>query len=117
MTAAERQRRYMRRLLAARATLKAISSHRPLPPQDPDRDLLQDDYEDGDGENFGPKTEEERWQWSAANLMGDVIAASAYWKREFGEWQKFRPPPELLKLMDDATEAWDALRRALERHE
>ncbi|XSC43434.1 hypothetical protein ACF1BQ_036585 [Bradyrhizobium sp. RDT10] len=70
--------------------------HRSLPPQDPNRDLLQDDY------NYGPQTEEERWQWSAANPFGDVIAAPAYWRREFGDWQKFSVSAELMALRDQA---------------
>jgi len=54
-------------------------------------------------------TPEQRWQWSAAALFGDLIAARAYWKREFGDWQTFRPPVELLALMDQASSVMQSL--------
>jgi hypothetical protein len=74
---------------------------------DPDRDLLQDTHPDA-------ITEEQRWQWSAANAAGDAIAMRAFWAREFGDWQRFKPPSELLTLAQDAVAAWQSLASDLE---
>ncbi|MBT1509495.1 hypothetical protein KIP88_03175 [Bradyrhizobium sp. SRL28] len=74
---------------------------------DPDRDLIQDMHPDA-------ITEEQRWQWSAANAAGDAIAMRAFWSREFGDWGRFKPPPELLTLAQEAVAAWQSLATDLE---
>lgn len=74
---------------------------------DPDRDLIQDMHPDA-------ITEEQRWQWSAANAAGDAVAMRAFWAREFGDWQRFKPPPELLTLAQEAMAAWQSLATDLE---
>jgi len=70
--------------------------------QDPERDLIQDEYPDA-------VELEDRWQMSAANAAGDAIAMRAFWSRQFGGWEKFEPPAQLKKLAAEAAAAWQAL--------
>jgi hypothetical protein len=94
-----RQKRYRRR-------------HRKkvLPPWSPDDDLIQDDPPD-----VHRMTEEDRWHWSAAYLFGDIVAADAYWRREFGDWQDIEPANELLVLLEQATEELQRLAVVIRR--
>jgi hypothetical protein len=78
------------------------------PPVELDYDLIQETHPD-------VVTTEQRWQWSALSLFRDLIAVQAYWKRQFGDWQKFRPPDELIALMDQASSAMQTLTSDLER--
>jgi hypothetical protein len=54
-------------------------------------------------------TDQQRWEWSAANFAGDTIAMRAKWTRQFGNWEKFERPPALVKLIDEAAKAWSEL--------
>lgn len=73
-----------------------------------DHDLIQDMHPDA-------VTPEQRWQWSALTVLADLVAARAYWKREFGDWKKFRPPSEIAILVEEATNALQAIASDLER--
>ena len=46
----------------------------------PPRDLIQEMHPDA-------ITAEQRWQWSAQSLLGDVIAARAFWDRKMPGWR------------------------------
>jgi hypothetical protein len=63
--------------------------------------LLEHDDEDD------PK--EERWQRSLGNIAGTVIAMHAFWTREFGDWQKFDCPSDLVTLAKQAAQAMTEL--------
>lgn len=53
--------------------------------------------------------EEERWQRSLGNLAGDAVSIRAFWTREFGEWEKFQAPSDLVTLAAQAAQAWTSL--------
>lgn len=80
-----------------------------VPPPNPallEHDLIQDSHPDA-------VTAEQRWQWSLGNAAGDAVAMAAFWRREFGAWDKFSRPPELVTLALQAADAWQALVREL----
>lgn len=98
LTAAERKRKQRERQ-------RNIA---PPPPPDPDRDLIQEMHPDA-------TSSEQRWQWSMSNAAGDAVAMGAYWNREFGNWQRFAPPTQLVTLAHQAAAAWKELAHDLER--
>jgi hypothetical protein len=59
------------------------------------------------------RTEEERWQTSCANFASYAATMRAYWKRQFGDWQKFEIPSALVMLANEAAETWAQLAREL----
>jgi len=54
-------------------------------------------------------TPEQFWQRSLSNLAGDAIAMRAYWTRQFGEWEKFEVPSNLVTVAEQAADAWTKL--------
>jgi hypothetical protein len=58
--------------------------------------------------------EEERWRNSLAAHAGEAIAMRARWKREFGAWQKFKVPSDLVTLAQQAAKEWGELAAHLE---
>lgn len=48
---------------------------------------------------------EERWQYSLANLCGDIIAIAPYWCKEFPGWEEFDCPSHIKTLLKDAATA------------
>jgi hypothetical protein len=48
---------------------------------------------------------EERWQYSLANLCGDIISMPAYWNKEFPGWEYFDCPSHIRTLLRDAATA------------
>jgi len=48
---------------------------------------------------------EERWQYSLANLCGDIISMPAYWNKEFPGWEDFNCPSHIRLLLKDAATA------------
>ena len=58
-------------------------------------------------------TDQDLWQRSLGNLAGDSIAMEAFWKRQFGDWEKFEGTSDLLTLTEHAAEAWNKLARKL----
>src|SRR4030095_11275874 len=80
----------------------------PLPPVDADHDLIQEMHPDA-------VTPEQRWRWSLSNAAGDALAMGAFWKREFGDWQRFHSSSELRTLAHQAAAAWQALAQDLAR--
>lgn len=81
-------------------------------PQPTIMDVMADgehDYADDE-----PLTLERRWQNSLGYLAGSAVATSAYWTKEFGEWQKFKAPSHLLRLAKQAAAAWQELVSKLE---
>jgi hypothetical protein len=107
----ERRQAEIEHLRKENAALKAALESEPVRRE---RSSAKVDATDRDLIEMHPDavTAEQRWQWSAANLFGDVVAAAAFWRREFGDWQKFRPPTELIALMDQAADAMQQLRAA-----
>jgi hypothetical protein len=62
----------------------------------------------------GCDTEEARWQGSAANMLGDVLAMRAFWTREFGAgWQKFEVPSSIVTLAKQAAKELEKLAAGL----
>lgn len=59
-------------------------------------------------------TDEERWQRSAANFLGDLLAMRAYWSKEFGEWERFKRPSMLVSLAEQAAKEWKELAKAVQ---
>jgi len=66
-----------------------------------------------DDDDKQPK--EERWQNALGGFAGSVIAMRDYWKKEFGDWEKFDCPPELATLVKEAKQAWDELEAHLDK--
>ncbi len=54
-------------------------------------------------------TPQDFWQCSLANLAGDAISMEAFWKCEFGDWEKFEVTSEQVTLAEQAAEAWTNL--------
>jgi hypothetical protein len=48
---------------------------------------------------------EERWQYSIANLCGDVVAIQSYWDKHFSGWKHFECPSHIKTLMREAATA------------
>jgi hypothetical protein len=65
-------------------------------------DVANEDVEDID-------TPEQFWQRSLGNLASDSIAMRAAWRRQFGAWEKFETPSDLITLAKRAAEAWSVL--------
>jgi hypothetical protein len=59
-------------------------------------------------------TAEERWQRSLSNLAGDAIALRAFWRKEFGDWEKFKAPSDLITLAKQAADEWAAIASQLD---
>lgn len=73
---------------------KKAAQHKPPAPSM--ADPIQDDCDDC-------LTDERRWQFSAANILGDILAMRAYWAREFGkDWRRFEKPTALIALAQQA---------------
>ena len=52
---------------------------------------------------------EERWQGSLGNYAADATAMCAAWKRDFGDWENFDCPSDLMTLAKQAAQAWTEL--------
>lgn len=48
---------------------------------------------------------EERWQYSLANLCGDILAIAPYWDKQFPGWEAFECPSHVRKLVREAATA------------
>jgi DNA-binding MarR family transcriptional regulator len=57
----------------------------------------------------------QQWQRSLGNLAGNAISMRAFWKRQFGDWEKFEVTSELVTLVRQAADMWTALAQQLER--
>jgi hypothetical protein len=55
------------------------------------------------------KLAEEQWQCSLTNIAGNAVSLRAFWKKTFGDWEKFEVPTDLLDLAKQAALAWDQL--------
>jgi hypothetical protein len=53
------------------------------------------------------------WQRSLSNLAGDAISMRAFWTRQFGDWEKFDAPSDLVTLAQQAAEAWQEVAQEL----
>jgi hypothetical protein len=71
---------------------------------------LGDDQEGDDEADL-----EKRWQNSLGSFTAGVVAMRAFWKKEFGDWEKFDCPPELATLVKEAKQAWDELEAHLDK--
>jgi hypothetical protein len=65
--------------------------------------------EPSQGECPDCETEQDFWERSFGNLAGDAISMRAFWKRQFGDWEKFEVTSELVTLAEQAAEAWTKL--------
>jgi hypothetical protein len=52
---------------------------------------------------------EEQWQHSLSHLAGSAISLRAHWSRLFGNWEKFKPTPEVIELAKQAAHSWGSL--------
>jgi hypothetical protein len=52
---------------------------------------------------------QEQWQRSLGYHAGEAATLPAYWRREFGEWEKFEVPSDLMTLAEQAAETWKKL--------
>jgi ParB-like chromosome segregation protein Spo0J len=82
----------------SKAKLTGVKGSKPSP----EIDLLQEPCTDGN-------SPEEFWQRSLSNFAGEAISMTAFWKRQFGDWQRFGVTPEILTLASQAAEAWSEL--------
>jgi len=63
-------------------------------------------------------SEQERWQHSLGHFAGDAVAIPAFWTREFGAWEKFEVPSDLVTLARGAAKVWTELATDLaDRHD
>jgi hypothetical protein len=76
------------------------------PPIDLPGDPIQEECTDCD-------TPEQFWQHSLSNLAGDAVSMRAFWTRQFGKWEKFAVPSELVTLAKQAADAWSTLAKTL----
>ncbi len=88
--------------------MKSEESKPPAPqpsPEEPEIEPLEKDEElpavDVDGD-----APEQRWRRSLADGAGDAIGLQAYWMREFGDWEKFERPADLVTLAKQAANVW-----------
>jgi hypothetical protein len=59
-------------------------------------------------------SEEERWQHSATDFLGELLSMRACWAREFGEgWEQFEKPAALVTLAKQAAEELTTLAHIL----
>jgi len=88
-------------------------SLRDTDPEPTESDSIQEDDE-GD-------SEQERWQrslWNLSHMAGDAVAIRASWTREFGDWEKFEIPSQLVTLARQAAKEWTEIATDLaQRHE
>ena len=82
-----------------RATVNVWCGKKKRPPKAQPADPRHDDA----------GTPEECWRRSFAGLADEVLAARTYWSQEFGRWQTFSVPPELVTHVVKAAAEWDAL--------
>jgi hypothetical protein len=52
---------------------------------------------------------EQRWQFSLANLAGDILARPAYWTKHFPDWQTFSVPSHIKTLVKEAAAEFASL--------
>lgn len=71
-----------------------------LPPADESLDPIQDECTDCEN----PQA---RWQHSCAFMLGEILAMRAYWRREFGDWEKFEVSSQLVQLATQARRELD----------
>jgi hypothetical protein len=57
---------------------------------------------------------QEFWERSLANHAGDAAALRANWTRQFGDWQAFEVPTDVLALAREAAAEWAAIVEQLE---
>jgi len=62
-------------------------------------------------------TDQQRWEWSLGHFAGDAVAMRAFWTRQFGDWEKFKVPSPLVKLVEQAAKAWAEFASELTREE
>ncbi len=58
-------------------------------------------------------TAEQRWERSCTSFLGDVASMEAYWRKEFGDWEKFERTTALVALAKDAADKWKKLQSIL----
>jgi hypothetical protein len=70
---------------------------------------------DEEPEGYNEMPLEDRWQNSAASILGDILARRAYWDRLFGKgWEKFEKPTSLVALAKQAVDEFAKLANALQ---
>jgi hypothetical protein len=52
---------------------------------------------------------EQRWQYSLANLAGDILARPAYWAKHFPDWETFSVPSHIKTLVREAAAEFASL--------
>ena len=49
---------------------------------------------------------QQRWQYGLDSLASWTISLPDHWTREFGDWESFEAPSDLITLAEQAAEAW-----------
>jgi hypothetical protein len=80
---------------------KAGAVARAAPPDDDTEEMPLVEDDDGD--------DEESWQLSLGTSAGEAVALRALWRHEFGNWEQYEPPSELVTLAEQAAIAWAEL--------
>jgi hypothetical protein len=70
---------------------------------------------DTTAEESAADTAQDFWQRSLGNLAGDSISMEAFWKRQFGDWEKFEVTSDLVTLAEQAAEAWNKVAAKLKK--
>lgn len=86
------------------------------PSNDAESSAEQRKAEYAESESNDHTEEAERWQLSLSNMAGmagDAIALPASWTRQFGKWQDFPVPSDVVTLAQQAAETWATLARQL----
>jgi hypothetical protein len=93
---------------------ESFDERKPIGEQDDCQDETPDP-ETHEQETTEQETLEQYWQRSLGNHAGDAIAMEALWTKEFGDWEKFKAPSDLVTLAKQAAKAWADLAAKLER--
>jgi hypothetical protein len=90
MSAAERQRRHRAQFRDSKPVTKPAA-----------RPAFEEETIDG--------STEQRWQFSFANLAGDILARGPYWAKNFAGWESFSAPSHIKTLVKEAAAEFASL--------
>jgi hypothetical protein len=58
-------------------------------------------------------SDEDHWAATIAKYAGEILALRAYWRRQFGQWERFSVSSELVELAEQAVNEWKEIKRDL----
>lgn len=86
---------------------KSKSKTEPDLDSDPDPEVDEEEIEEqGD-------TPEDQWNWSLANLAGDILAIQSYWGKHFPQWETYPIPSHIKVSVKEAATVFASLAKAI----